>query len=180
MHNEPNKVGGNIEVATVNINYILSNAKSIQNLNNCTQEIEEKMEIQKQEKKKIISSMQSELNKTRKSLSRKAVETKKQEIMQLSFNMQKEFDQQKSQLRKSIQKTNDYIFGILKNVIGNYAIEKGINVVLKSDPKYDTVVLYSDAKLDISQNILDELNKYEINVTQLLKQFSKDNFTLDK
>lgn len=163
-----------MQIATVDIDYIFFNSEVGKSIEKYLNSELEKINTKRQKDKTAMFAEQIALNNQRKHLRKKDFEIKKHRLINLALEKQKNFEECNSQLRKIKKKAEEHVYHVLKHLIGKYAQDKGISIVLKNCSMYNSIILHADEILDISKQILEKLNQKINDITPLLNQFKQE------
>lgn len=158
-----------ITLRVVDIDKVLEKIQIMTSLEEFIDIQEKKILKKKQQKKFNIVSKQTALEKVRKKMTRKVFEAKKKEIIEESFAMQKNFIDATNTLKKSKKKAEDYIYSVLKDTINTYAKNNNIDVILQNASLHHSTILYAHNKVDISDDIIVEINNKITDITSLIE-----------
>lgn len=141
-------------IATVNYQMLMSSSTAAKNAH---EQIEKKMKSMQSEISKKDEQFQKEhqeLEKQRTVLSKEAFEKKMRSFTNDVTKAQKEVQSKRAILDGASERAGSEIQKAISDIIAAMAEEKGYTVVLPTSQ-----ILYADSKLDITKQVLEQLNK---------------------
>ena len=144
----------NNAIAVVNIQEIMRDSLAAKSIKDQFDAKQKAFQSEISTKEQDLQKEQQELKKQQSVLSQDAFEKKLREFNTKASSVQKEVQNKKLTLDKGLAQSFAEIQKTVGIILGDMSKEKGFLVVLPSQQ-----ILYSDAKLDITQEVLTRLNK---------------------
>ena len=142
------------KMAVVNIQKIMRESKAAEAVRQQLKSKQQSFQAELDKKEDALQKEDQELAKQRSVLSQEAFEAKYQEFRKKAAAAQQEVRTKRGSLDKGFTKALADIQKKVTDIVAAISKEKGLNVALAASP-----VLYVDPSLDITQEVLDRLNK---------------------
>ncbi len=141
-------------VAVVNIQQVMRDATAAKSVREQLESKQKSYQSELSKKDESLRKEEEELKKQRSVLSKEAFEKKAAEFRKKATDVQKEVQSKKASLDGAFDRSLAEIQKAVSEIIAGMAKEKGFQVAVPS-----AQTLYFDSKLDISGDVLNELNK---------------------
>lgn len=143
-----------LNVATVNIQKIMRESTAAKSVREQLESKQKSYQSELSKKDEELRKEEQALSKQRSVLSKEAFEKKAAEFRKKATTVQKEVQSKKAALDGGFEQALGDIQKATVDVITDIAKEKGITLAVPN-----TQVLYADSKLDITDDVLEALNK---------------------
>jgi outer membrane protein len=141
-------------IAVVNIQQIMQDSTAAKSVREALESKQKAFQAEITKKEESLQKEDQELGKQRSVLSKEAFEEKVKAFRAKATDVQKEVQSKKAMLDGAFERALGDIQKIVTEIISEIAKEKGFTAAIPTSQ-----LLYADAKLDITAEVLDKLNK---------------------
>lgn len=133
------------------------NFKALEKANDSYGEKMDQLEKKAQEEGQKFQKKVQDFQEKMKSLSNDEADKQQKELLQEQQRLQNSFDGQESDLREGLNAAHDSLEDVLKSTVKKIAKDKNYTYVFGMNDDFN--LLYAKDQKDITQDVLDELNK---------------------
>ncbi|MGE0753963.1 MAG: OmpH family outer membrane protein [Alphaproteobacteria bacterium] len=142
------------KIAVVNIQSIMKDSTAAKSVREQLQQKQKTFQSEITKKEEALKAEDQELAKQRSVLSKEAFEKKAEAFRKKATDMQKEVQSKKAMLDNGFEQALTEIQQTTTTIIAELAKEKGFTVAIPTSQ-----ILYADTTTDISDDVLEQLNK---------------------
>ena len=158
------KVSAAEDVLVVNLQYVVSQSKAGSALRKRTQELGEEIQELQEEAQKYFQEQSKKLDDDRALLSPEVLQQRLDDLRKEAEEKNIELQGKAQNIQQAIQRSSSTIDSVISPILTEIVNEKGAKVLLDRQ-----VILFGDPKLDVSAEVIKQLNKRLPNVEVIVK-----------